>query len=366
MASIIRAFEGKRVFITGHTGFKGSWLSEWLLGLGAEVWGYGLPPPTQPALFNLLRLDRRLRHQIGDVCDAQSVARAIQRCRPHFLFHLAAQPIVRTAYARPVETWATNVMGTVNVLDALRGLSQPCAAVMVTTDKVYANASPRPHREDDPLGGLDPYSASKAGAEVAVGVWRASYFSGANASAVATVRAGNVIGGGDWGANRLVPDCVKALGHGETIVIRNPDSIRPWQHVLDPLQGYLLLAAELGAVLRTRSMAERSRLCGGFNFGPAAGDHRTTAEVVEELLKNWQGRWRSIAETTAPREESVLRLDAGKARRVLGWRPRWRFATAIAQTVVWYREASPKSALELTRRQIMEYCATARPSRHHG
>jgi CDP-glucose 4,6-dehydratase len=296
------------------------------------------------------------------------VARAVRRCRPHFLFHLAAQPIVRAAYARPVETWATNVLGTVNVLDALRQLSRPCAAVIVTTDKVYANASPRPHRENDALGGLDPYSASKAGAEVAVGVWRASYFSAPGTAAVATVRAGNVIGGGDWGANRLLPDCSRALARGRTITLRNPASIRPWQHVLDPLHGYLLLAAQLEAVMGLRSTARRSLLCGGFNFGPTSRDHRTAEEVVTEVLRHWPGRWRSTAEANVPREEAVLRLDAGKARRVLGWRPRWNFAAAIARTVSWYRDVTPRSAGDLTRRQIEEF-SRRRPAgrlRSHG
>jgi len=236
MESLRRAYAGKRVFITGHTGFKGSWLCEWLLGLDAEVWGYSLPPPTRPALFEQLRLANRVRHEVGDVREAGKLAQAVRRCRPHFVFHLAAQPLVRASYAHPAETWDTNVLGTAHLLDAIRGLPTPCAAVIVTTDKVYADAS-RPQREDGVLGGKDPYSASKAAAEIAVASWRASYFSAPGSSAVASARAGNVIGGGDWAADRLIPDCARALGRGEVIQVRNPASIRPWQHVLDPLRG---------------------------------------------------------------------------------------------------------------------------------
>ncbi len=354
MESLRRAYAGKRVFITGHTGFKGSWLCEWLLGLGAEVWGYSLPPPTRRALFAQLGLAGRVRHLAGDVREPQALARAVRRCRPHFVFHLAAQPIVRASYVDPAETWGINAMGTAHLLDALRGLPSPCAAVIVTTDKVYADAS-RPQREDGILGGKDPYSASKAAAELAVASWRESFFSEPGSCALASARAGNVIGGGDWASDRLLPDCARALARGEPVEVRNPGSIRPWQHVLDPLGGYLMLGAELHRAIGSR--ARRAELCGAFNFGPAGRDHRPVRAVIAEVFKHWPGRWRRQVEARAPAETAILLLDIGKARRVLGWRPRWGFAEAIERTTVWYRDASPRTAAKLTRRQLAEHAS---------
>jgi CDP-glucose 4,6-dehydratase len=359
MATLRSAFAGKRVFITGHTGFKGSWLSEWLLGLGAEVWGYSLPPPTQPALFEQLKLAGRLRHEIGDVRDQAALARTVRACGPHFVFHLAAQPIVRAAYTQPVETWTTNVFGTISLLEALRALSEPCAAIVVTTDKVYAPSTQRrSHPEEDPLGGRDPYSASKAAAEIATAAYRSSFFSlekiaagSAPPVAIATARAGNVIGGGDWAPDRLIPDCVRALSAKASIDIRYPDAVRPWQHVLEPLGGYLLLAASLGSALQDKDQGRLSELCSAFNFGPALGDHKAVRVLVEELLGRWPGEWRDQREPNAPLEAEFLSLDITKAGRVLGWQPRWDFAETIERTVAWYRGAvSDREADELTRR----------------
>jgi CDP-glucose 4,6-dehydratase len=360
MVSLARAYEGKRVFVTGHTGFKGSWLCEWLLNLGAEVWGYSLPPPTKPALFELLKLSGRIRHKVADIRNRTALGECLQKCRPHFIFHLAAQPIVRISYAVPDETWAINVFGTVNLLEALRELSEPCAAVIVTTDKVYANSLPKPHCEDDALGGDDPYSASKAAAEIVVASWRSSFFSRPDTAAVATARAGNVIGGGDWAADRLLPDFARALSAGKPIKIRNPASVRPWQHVLDPLYGYLLLGAELRLALARRSVARRAKLCSAFNFGPVPSDHRPVCDVVEEALKHWRGQWRRHAEFGPPPESAILRLDIAKAKQVLGWQPRWRFETAIERTVSWYQTVRPADAIDLTRRQIVEFSSDVR------
>jgi len=338
--------------VTGHTGFKGSWLCEWLLGLGAEVWGYSLPPPTRPSLFIELGLSKRIHHIVGDVRDPKALLRALRASKADFVFHLAAQPIVRAAHGNPRETWSTNVMGTVNLLEALRSLRRPCATVIVTTDKVYGSG-PQAHREIDPLGGHEPYGGSKAAAELAVQAWREAF----GLRAMATARAGNVIGGGDWAPDRLVPDCIRALRKGVAIRVRSPSSVRPWQHVLDPLYGYLVLGARLQANLGSRRKARR-KLEGAFNFGPRPADHRPVADLVSEILGHWPGNWTPLTQKSAPKEASVLRLDARKASRVLGWRPRWRFPKAVARTVAWYQGArSPEAAQEWTRKQIAEFSA---------
>jgi CDP-glucose 4,6-dehydratase len=286
-------------------------------------------------------------HRIGDVRDEEALFRAIRAARPDYLFHLAAQPIVRSAHARPAETWSTNVTGTVNVLEALRRLGRPCPSVIVTTDKVYAEAS-SPHAEDEPLSGDEPYGASKAASELAVRAWRRSF----GLRAVATARSGNVIGGGDWAQDRLVPDCVRALSAGRAIPVRNPAFVRPWQHVLDPLHGYLLLGVWLGL----RKRADLAGNSGAFNFGPRPGGHRTVRDLVQEVLRRWPGRWRASAQAGTPREAPVLRLDASEARRLLGWTPRWGFAESVARTVAWYQHAhSPQAAREITLQQIADF-----------
>jgi CDP-glucose 4,6-dehydratase len=341
------------VFITGHTGFKGSWLSEWLLGLGAEVTGYSLPPPTKPALFEQLGLARRLRHTLGDVRDGTTLQKSMKAARPHYLFHLAAQPIVLEAHANPAETWSTNVMGTVSVLESLRRLKDPCAAVIVTTDKVYGGAS-KIHLETHALGAHEPYGASKAAVELAVQAWRESF----DLRPLATARAGNVIGGGDWAPDRLFPDCMRSLSKGRVIPVRNPSAVRPWQHVLDPLHGYLMLAAHLERSGDGSYDSDSFLRDAAFNFGPSAGDHRTVKELVNEILKHWKGTWTPVPRKGAPAETNILRLDAGKARRVLGWHPRWHFEEAVAKSVEWYRGAkNPRATRELTRRQIAEFSA---------
>ena len=269
-------YRGKSVLVTGHTGFKGAWLAEWLLALGARVHGYALESPTEPALFHQLGLADRLQHELGDVRDAAGVRQSVARAQPDFVFHLAAQALVRGSYVQPLETYATNVLGTANVLDALRTLEKPCAAVFITTDKCYENREwVHGYREEDPLGGHDPYSSSKAAAEIAIASWRRAFFR-EHPVRIASARAGNVIGGGDWASDRIVPDCIRSLQAGQPIAVRNPNATRPWQHVLEPLSGYLGLGALLGGQ-RSEVRGRRSEVRGQRS---EVGDQR--AEVRDQ------------------------------------------------------------------------------------
>jgi len=355
-------FRGRRVLVTGHTGFKGAWLCEWLLGLGASVSGIGLAPNTEPSLFGQLGLETRLDHHLEDIRRSGAAAAIIREFRPDFLFHLAAQPLVRLSYQQPVETWETNVLGTIQVLEGLRLLDQPCAALFITTDKCYENREwLYAYREVDPLGGYDPYSSSKAAAEIAVAAWRRSFFLGGPVK-IATARAGNVIGGGDWALDRIVPDAMRALDRGETIPVRNKTATRPWQHVLEPLGGYLWL----GAVLADSSFAgpcppDALRFREAFNFGPRLESNRTVAQLVAEILKHRAGRWEDRSDPRAPHEASLLNLSIDKAFHLLGWRPVWDFEETIARTTEWYtRAGQSQAALALTQAQIAEYTAAAR------
>jgi CDP-glucose 4,6-dehydratase len=357
------AFQDKTVWLSGATGFKGSWLAEWLLQLGARVHGYSLAPDTRSALFLQLGLEDRITSEIHDIRDFAAVRKSIAAVQPDFVFHLAAQPLVRLSYEQPLETYATNVMGTAHVLEVLRGLKKPCAAVFITTDKCYENREwLHGYREGDPLGGHDPYSSSKAAAEIAISAWRRSFFK-AHPVRIASARAGNVIGGGDWAKDRIVPDCIRALKRGQPIVVRNPRSTRPWQHVLEPLSGYLWLAATLAQPRLAGS--EVSDLLGAFNFGPRKEANRNVGDLVREVLKNWPGRWEDRSDPQACHEAQLLMLSTAKAGRILRWRPTWDFEEAIAQTVKWYREAheNPAAAGELTLRQIAEYTTAARRAR---
>jgi len=383
-------YKGKRVLVTGHTGFKGSWLCEWLLSLGAEVYGYALKPPTNPSLFNQLQLSRRIAsHMIGDVRDLKTVTKVVKKVKPDFVFHLAAQPLVRESYRTPRETFDTNVMGTVNVLDALRrvygttnstnftnsAVKQPsktttsakanscnscnswlrtprCSVVMITTDKCYENReTTRPYREGDPMGGYDPYSCSKGCDELVIGSYRRSFFGSPDSPVwIASARAGNVIGGGDWAKDRIIPDCFRALRKGEAIPVRNKVSTRPWQHVLEPLSGYLTLAAALDA------RRDFSAVASGFNFGPNPNENRTVKEVVEELLRHVKGEWIDKGDPKAVHEAGLLNLDIRKARKVLGWKPTWNFEKTIAKVAEWYVGVQKGGKpLELTRRQIEDF-----------
>jgi len=359
------AYDGKRVLVTGHTGFKGAWLCEWLLGLGAEVTGLSLPPPTDPSLFVELGLARRVHHVLGDIQEPDVLRKTVQEARPDFVFHLAAQPLVRESYRRPRETFIVNAIGSLNLLEALRDVAKPCAAVFITTDKCYENREwHHGYRETDSLGGRDPYSASKAAAELIIASYRHSFFKN-HPVQIASARAGNVIGGGDWAADRIVPDCIHALQKNKPILVRNRRATRPWQHVLEPLGGYLWLGASL-AVPKLRR-CDPSALAAAFNFGPNRDANRTVEELVLEVLRHWPGRWRDKSDPNAPHEAGLLQLSTDKAAALLRWFPVWTFSEAVEKTVQWYRESrSFKTAREfqtLTRRQISQYVGQARAAR---
>lgn len=359
-------YRNKRVLVTGHTGFKGSWLAEWLHLMQAEVVGCSLDPPTNPSLFSQIGLQSRVEDHRLDIRDRESVAKLIRSCQPDLIFHLAAQPLVRESYLTPVETIEVNVLGTVNVMDALRGLEKPCAAVMVTTDKCYENREwLHGYREEDAMGGYDPYSASKGMAELAIAAYRRSFFQtpGKRGIALASARAGNVLGGGDWATDRIIPDCIRALSNGVPIVVRNKTSTRPWQHVLEPLGGYLLLGAKLFQAI-TATQPEwpgLQELAGSFNFGPPLASNKTVADLVRKALEVWPGSWVDQADPQAPHEASKLNLATDKAHHLLGWAPVWNFDETIRETIDWYREAHQEGAspLELTRSQIQHYCKQA-------
>ncbi|GAB1816246.1 CDP-glucose 4,6-dehydratase [Mycobacterium sp. MUNTM1] len=322
------AYRGRRVLVTGHTGFKGSWLCLWLQALGAEVIGLALDPSSEPSHWDLLKLSMG-DHRV-DIRDEAAVRRVFAAERPEIVFHLAAQPLVRRSYREPVTTWATNVMGAVHVLEAARHTPDLCAVVVVTTDKCYENREwPWAYRELDRLGGRDPYSASKAGTELVAASYRTAFLQDPSAPLLATARGGNVIGGGDWSEDRLIPDLVRSVVAGEPLVIRSPRATRPWQHVLDCLSGYLLLGQRLLAA--DGSCAE------AWNFGPDVEGSRTVEQVLEDLARTWpQFRWQS-ASGRQPHEAGLLQLDSAKAKMHLGWRPVWNLEKAIFHTATWYR-----------------------------
>ncbi len=325
----VQFWRGKRVLVTGHTGFKGAWLALWLQRLGAEVVGTALPPSTQPSLFALLGDKPWMQSHFCDIRDAQSMASLVKVTRPEVVFHLAAQALVRASYQQPLETFATNVLGTANLLDAVRSADMVRVVVVVTTDKVYQNREwCYPYREDDPLGGHDPYSASKAAAEIVIGSYRASFFE-TSGIALATARAGNVIGGGDWSADRLIPDAVRAWQSQRPLVIRNPNATRPWQHVLEPLAGYLRLAEKLW---------DKPTLAGAYNFGPSSPEVASVRQVIELASSPYEycvAHYECKSEQ--PHEANSLALETAKARTVLGVHPRWNLQDGVARTMAWYR-----------------------------
>lgn len=328
-------WQGKKILVTGHTGFKGSWLSLWLLSLGSEVAGLSLETNTEPSLFKQLALNRDLKHNIGDIRDLDLVKNLVRDFQPDIVFHLAAQPLVRLSYVEPIITWETNVLGTVNVLESLKILDKPCVGVMITTDKCYDNKEwLYGYRENDPLGGHDPYSSSKAGAEIAIASWAQSFFYQGNVRVV-SARAGNVIGGGDWALDRIVPDAMRALKEGQPIPVRNPHATRPWQHVLEPLGGYLILAYKLYQQLSTQEIT----IEGAFNFGPNLNSNRSVRDLVEEILRHWAGTWIDNSDLNSPHEATLLNLVTDKAYHMLNWQPKWDFAHTIKQTVSWYYQA---------------------------
>ncbi len=353
--------------LTGHTGFKGAWLAEWLLSLGAEVHGYALDPPPEATLLQQLDLPSRLAadHR-GDLSDVSRLASLVALLRPDFIFHLAAQPLVRLSYDIPVETFATNVMGTIHIMEAVRRSAHPCVAIMVTTDKCYENREwLHAYREEDAMGGYDPYSGSKGAAEVAIAAYRRSYFCKSDSSVLlASARAGNVIGGGDWARDRIIPDCFRALAAAKSIPVRNKIATRPWQHVLEPLSGYLHLAASLHRSRTGTTPFAAHVLASPFNFGPALNSNRTVAELVQELLKHTGGHWTDASDPQALHEASKLNLATDKAFHLLGWQPVWDFSETLAQTAAWYiqSESLPAAASRqpLTQFQIQAYTAAAR------
>ena len=351
-------YAGKRVFVTGHTGFKGGWLALWLHRLGATVHGYALDPPTEPNLFDTAGIDATLATDTrGDLADLAQLKVALSNAQPEVVFHLAAQPLVRASYLDPLGTLAANVLGTAHVLEAVRAVQTVRALVLITTDKVYENREwAYPYREIDPLGGHDPYSASKAAAEIVAASYRASFFPGQtrHPARVATVRAGNVIGGGDWASDRLIPDCVRAFVKNECVRLRFPQAVRPWQHVLEPLTGYLQLAQCLVA-------PDGAKFAKAWNFGPDASADATVGEIAETTARLWgEGARTECAPSTGNSHEAgLLRLDSTLARTELGWKPRWSLEQALAQTVAWYQAwASDADMATVCLGQISDYEAT--------
>ena len=332
-------WENRRVLITGHTGFKGSWLTLWLRHLQAKVWGYSQKPYPEPNLYRMLDEDPHVgaythHHYEGDLSDIDDLKSYVHKVQPEVVFHLAAQPLVRLSYSKPLETWSTNLQGTLNLLESLKCLNQKCAVVLVTTDKVYENKEwPYGYRETDRLGGYDPYSASKAAVEIAISSWRNSFCGSSSYQTpylrIATARSGNVIGGGDWATDRIVPDAMRALSSGKSINVRNPNSTRPWQHVLEPLCGYMKLAETLHMAINPP--------CEPFNFGPQLDSNRSVSELVTCLLKYWPGDWTDQSGNSALHEALTLNLQIDKAHHLLGWNPRWDFNTTVERTVLWYR-----------------------------
>ena len=324
----------KRVFLTGHTGFKGSWLSLWLNSMGSIVKGYSLEPNTNPSLYNILGLDELIASEINDIRDLSKLKESINVFKPEIIIHMAAQPLVRYSYQEPIETYSTNVMGTVNVLEAIRSCDTVKAVVIVTTDKVYENKEwSWGYREIEPLGGYDPYSSSKACAELVTAAYRQSFFSKADAPSVATARAGNVIGGGDWSEDRLIPDAIKAFQESKSLVIRNPSATRPWQHVLEPLNGYLMLAESL--------FTEGRRFAQSWNFGPEDKDCKTVKWMLDDLVKIWGNDASWVLEQTAqPHEANYLKLDCSKAKHELNWYPRWEISKVLEMIVNWHKSYS--------------------------
>lgn len=345
-------WRGKRVLITGHTGFKGAWLSLWLAGRGANLCGFSLAPKMLPNLVEQFCLPTFMEHIIGDICEPGALKATVKTFQPNIVFHLAAQSLVRQSYSDPLETWSTNVMGSAHMLDALSQVSGPCAVVSVTTDKVYRNNEwVHPYRETDKLGGHDPYSASKAANEILVDSWRESFLRDRSIR-LATARAGNVIGGGDWAADRIIPDMMRAVAQGTTVDIRNPVSVRPWQHVLESLNGYMVLAEALYC-------SPKLEFQSAFNFGPEASAQRSVGSLVTEVGRHWSMKTSVPNLTGQPHEARLLALTIDKARAVLGWHPKWTFEQAVEHTVCWYRDVHEGAdPIDRSKAQIAQFEAS--------
>lgn len=348
---IFDTFKGKRILVTGHTGFKGSWLALWLTHLGAEVHGYSLPPNTEPNHYTAARIHDLLKSEcLADIRDKEQLTKYVHDVQPDCIFHLAAQPLVRRSYAEPVETFDANVMGSIYLMDAVRTLGKPCVVIMITTDKCYQNVNQVwGYRECDPLGGHDPYSASKAAAEIAISSYRDSFFPKEGNVRLASVRAGNVIGGGDWAEDRIIPDAVRAVTSGDVLEVRSPQAVRPWQHVLEPLSGYMLLAAKM--------LAGDADLVGAWNFGPLPVGAATVREITEEFYRVW-GKGTVVYDPSLANlhEAAFLRLSSEKAMSVLGWRPRWDLPETLSKTAEWYQKYyAGEDARRLSLADIAQY-----------
>ncbi len=365
MVNLDKSFwQGKRVLITGHTGFKGSWLMLYLLNLGAKIWGYSLEPETEKSLFKQLNLENELsfnkinsyKSLYSDVRDLKRLRNFVNDCQPEIVFHLAAQSIVLKSYTHPLETWEVNVQGTLNLLETLKSVKNFCSVIVVTTDKVYKNKSwDFGYRENDELGGYDPYSSSKAAAEIAVSSWRSSFcgkesFQTSNLG-IATVRAGNVIGGGDWAQDRIIPDCIKSITNKKPVNIRSPKSTRPWQHVLEPISGYLMLAQKIFEINSFENSYTSS-----FNFGPQQKDNRSVLDMVNEVFKYWPGEYIISSNKNAKYESKKLTLNIEKTNNLLKWYPKWSFEFAIEKTVNWYKNFNEgKSAISCCKSDLISF-----------
>ena len=347
-------WKDKKVLITGHTGFKGTWLSLWLTSLGANVYGYALAPNTSPSLFTILDMESKIDHQIGDVRNLDTFKSRVSSVQPDIIIHMAAQPLVRYSYINPVETYETNVMGVVNLFESARVCCSIKVIINVTTDKCYENKEwAWGYREFEAMGGHDPYSSSKGCSELITSAYRSSYFHpdriGKHGKAIASARAGNVIGGGDWAEDRLIPDIIKSLTEKQEVIIRNPMAIRPWQHVLEPLSGYMLLAQKLWDTPKEYASA--------WNFGPLDHDVKTVQSIVEYVTANWiDASWRCKSYDEQPHEAKFLKLDISKAKMYLGWQPHWRLETALDNIIEWHKVyACGKEMVALTLAQIKAY-----------
>ena len=355
-------YKNKKVFITGHTGFKGSWLTSWLIYSGAIVKGYALKPDTDPSMFNILEIENKIENVFADINDLKKIKDEVSDFKPEIVFHLAAQPLVRESYSDPQYTFSTNVLGTVNLLEAVRNCSSVKSLVIITTDKVYKNhEKAEGYKENEELGGYDPYSASKACCEIVADSYRQSFFNKSEVL-IATARAGNVIGGGDWSKDRIIPDAVKAFSIGEKLKVRNPDSVRPWQHVLEPLSGYLML----GEMLYKR----KKKFEGAWNFGPEKNDKLNVGELAEIITKSWSSNasYETVKLKDQPHETSLLSLDISKAKSELSWSPVYNSKEALEKTIEWYKDfySGSKDMCEKTIEQVSQYEELTKSVEHTG